>query len=272
MSQTALIDTNGLQATNIQIDQVLEIPDKDKRHNIYKIKSGDSLTILSKRYNIDINELARVNNLSPKSGLLIDSTLIIPAQGSASKQNSKAVVATRTLNVSEKRDKIVVANVVANKAVVANKVAATPTKKTVAPAAATRNNRSLTRHRVQYSELLSKIAKLYQVNVNSLAQANNMQLTDVLYFGQYLTLPNADNQVSSMATTRSSAISAPKSVSVPSKYVVRTGDTLMGVAKKFNSDFMVIAKLSGIEHYSHLAIGQTLTLPKNATLADSSSY
>lgn len=80
ISQTALIDANGLMAIDMKAGQLLQIPDKDQRHNLYRVQSGDSIDSLSKRYKIDSSDLARANNLSIKSRLPTNSTLIIPAR------------------------------------------------------------------------------------------------------------------------------------------------------------------------------------------------
>ena len=84
VTQTSLIDANGLMVINVKAGQLLNIPDKDQRHNLYKVQSGDSISSLSKKYKINSSELARVNNLNIQSRLLPDSTLIIPATSNRS--------------------------------------------------------------------------------------------------------------------------------------------------------------------------------------------
>lgn len=85
VTQTALIDSNGLMAINIKAGQRLHIPDKDQRHNLHRVQSGDSLNSLSRKYNIESTELALANNLSMQSRLLPNSTLIIPAKNMRNK-------------------------------------------------------------------------------------------------------------------------------------------------------------------------------------------
>lgn len=235
VTETNIIDANGLEASYIRIGQVLIIPDKDQAHNLYRVKSGDSLSSLSKKYSIDINKLASANNLSTKSSLFIDSTLIIPidkTSTSVRKKDSSEV--SKNLNISELRKEPTVAKV--------------SIKQTEA-----------TRHRIEYGDTLSKIAKVYQVSIPDLAKANNMALSDTLYFGKYLTIPGSTpkNNISSTTVQKKEVVK-----STTNKYIVRRGDTLMGVANKFDTDFRAIAKLSGISPYDFLAIGQTLTLPR----------
>lgn len=237
VTETNLIDANGLEASYIRIGQVLTIPDKNQSHNLYLVKSGDSLSSLSKKYNIDINKLASANNLSTKSSLFIDSTLIIPIyKTSTSVRKKDPSGVSKNLDISEVRKELTVAKV-------------------------SRNQTGPTKHRIEYGDTLSKIARVYQISISDLTKANNMALSDTLYFGQYLTIPTVKKDLGS--TGNKTVQKKEVANSTTKQYVVRRGDTLMGVANKFDTDFRAIAKLSGISPYDFLAIGQTLTLPKN---------
>ncbi|WP_201593994.1 LysM peptidoglycan-binding domain-containing protein [Psychrobacter vallis] len=250
VSKTALIDANGLTASMIKIGQVIDIPEKGTHHNIYKVKAGDNLSYLAKKYQIDITELARVNKLSPDSGLLIDSTLIIPSKLFAVNNTAKTANITTKLQTS---------NVVQSK----------PAKQ-IAMSSTTTNYQKPVRHQIKYGETLSIVANKYKVDVQSLARANNIGINDTLYFGKYLVIPTTER-----ANTRRviSNNNTTKPVATPSTYTVQPGNTLMGIANRYNTDFMQIAKLTGISPYDALAIGQKLTLPKGANIrAESEGY
>lgn len=264
VSQTALIDANGLEVSDLKIGQVLGIPDKNSTHNMYKVKMGDSLSSVAQKYNIDINELASLNKISPQSGLLIDSMLIMPtpkASTTASATNTPTTVRAAATKANKQAD-----NNTAKMIAVSDTVTTQPTTPAKPAAASTSRPKSSTQnsnqHRVEYGETLSKIADRYKVDVQSLAKANNISVTDTLYFGRYLTIPTTN----SAAGKTNSKVTA-KSMPAPRSYTVRRGDTLMGIANRFNTNFMEIAKLTGISPYDALEIGQTLTLPANATIA-----
>ena len=238
VSQIALTDANNLQVTDIKIGQTLNIPDKNKPHNLYKVEAGDSLSSISKKYNIALNDLAAVNKISPQAGLYIDSILIIPITGQGT-----AKQATATASAQSK-----------------------PTKPAVTVAS---NDKNATRHRITYGDTLSKIARTYKVTLNDLAKANNMMLSDTLYFGRELIIPTADGKpVASSSSSSSSSKNTPKTpktVLNSNKYVVRSGDTLTGIANQFNISLTDIATLNNIEQYNLLTIGQVLTLPTHAS-------
>lgn len=246
VSKTALIDTNGLQATHIQVGQVLDIPDKDAQHNIYKVQAGDSLTGVAKKFGIPLDDLAAANNLSPQSGLLIGSTLIISTKKSQKK--ARPITVARAIKVSTRS-----ASDDSRSAVAKPTVAVVNIKP----------NTKATRHRIAYGDSLSNIAKSYNVDIRALAAANDMGLDDTLYFGRYLTIPAEGGRVSAANNTRKVAKTAVK----PSHYTVQRGDTLMGIANKFNTSFIQIAKLTNINYNDELAIGQKLVLPSNAMMS-----
>lgn len=225
VSQTALIDTNGLVATNLKTGQILKVPNRDVNHNMYRVEAGDSLNSLSKRYNVDVETLASVNKLSADAGLLINSTLIIPVSDKAATKNTtagaKKVVTT-----------------------------ATPAAKSMASV-----DGSVTKYRIKYGDSLSQVSQLYNVSINQLAQENNMSINDPLYFGRYLTIP----------TTSTAPKVAVTSEPVANQYTIQAGDTLMGIAGKFNVGFMDIAELNGMDYNDNLITGKVLKIPSKVS-------
>lgn len=237
ISQMALINANGLQVTDLEIGQLLHVPDKNDRNNLYKVESGDTLSSLALKYKVDANELARINNLSPESGLLINSILTIPATGE--RALPKAPPKNNNSATSDNRQNITVTSKAGN---AANTKSSTTTESG--------------RYRVKYGDSLIKVAGLYNVDVNSLAKANDMSLKDPLYFGRYITIPAAGTVTRSAAVTTTAAVKP-----VNMQYAVQSGDTLMGIANKFKADFRQVAKLSGIDYNDGLKVGQILTIP-----------
>ena len=78
------------------------------------------------------------------------------------------------------------------------------------------------RHRVEAGETLASMAKKYRVTVAAIAEANNIERTVVLEPGMKLTIP----AVQPAAETKRLLVS----------YRVRRGDTLAGIADRFNVD------------------------------------
>lgn len=83
ISVNDLIDINGLSNTTLSIGQELYIPTikedeiVSNDYELYTVKKGDSLWLLSKKYNISVPELIDINNLTNLT-LSIDQKLLVP--------------------------------------------------------------------------------------------------------------------------------------------------------------------------------------------------
>lgn len=65
ISVNDLMNSNNLTSTLLQIGQILKIHNKnDIDNNTYKVQSGDTLYSVAKKYNIPIDKLKELNNLS----------------------------------------------------------------------------------------------------------------------------------------------------------------------------------------------------------------
>jgi LysM repeat protein len=104
-------------------------------------------------------------------------------------------------------------------------------------------------HVVHRGDTMWSIARRTGVDVNKLAVMNGMQPGDPLRAGQRLRLSNGDSGTGTSAAT-------PRKVT----YTVRTGDTLMQIAKLFQVSVTQIMAWNGIATRSAIAVGQKLTI------------
>lgn len=118
-------------------------------------------------------------------------------------------------------------------------------------------------HLVKKGETLYGIAKKYKLTVSELRAANNLSENDVIKAGQKLTIPAAD--IENAATLSSSNENTKPSVSGNStkteNYVVQKGDTLYGIAKKYNVKVSEIYALNGMSQKDVLKVGQKIKVP-----------
>lgn len=98
-------------------------------------------------------------------------------------------------------------------------------------------------HVVAAGETLSAIARCYGTTVTALVQANHIANPNLIFPGQRLIIPppNANPATSEF-------------------YVVRPGDTLAGIARKYGTTVEVLAQLNGLSNPSLIYVGQTLIL------------
>ena len=161
--------------------------------NYYTVQSGDSLWSISKKFGISVDELKQANNLT--SNLLsIGQNLYIP--------NKETDVITSEYVVSK-------------------------------------------------GDTLYGIAQKFGTTVDNLKSINNLT-TDSLAIGQILKIPSEE-------------------VSSTNTYTVKSGDTLYGIASKYNTTVDELKSLNNLESNT-LSIGQTLKIPSGPTSNNTSTY
>jgi membrane-bound lytic murein transglycosylase D len=114
-----------------------------------------------------------------------------------------------------------------------------------------------TRHRVRKGDTLSQIGRRYGVSVRSIQQTNNMGRRTLIRVNQTLLVPT------SSASRYADLGPAAPSDTVPGEavsYRVRRGDTLYGIARRYNTTPRSIASASGISVNKLLRIGERLTV------------
>lgn len=94
--------------------------------------------------------------------------------------------------------------------------------------------------KVAKGDTLYSISKRYDVSLNDLIKANNLEPPYSLNVGQSLKLP------------------------VSKYHVVQKGDTLYAIARKYNTDVSNLAKINGLESPYSLNVGQKIALSGNA--------
>jgi LysM repeat protein len=108
---------------------------------------------------------------------------------------------------------------------------------------------------VQWGDTLSRIARLFGTSVNDIAQANNISNPDLIYAGQRLEIPIDSEPPPPLPPP---VTPLPPATTV---YVVRAGDTLSAIARRFGTTVTAIAQENGIININFIQIGQQLRIP-----------
>lgn len=100
-----------------------------------------------------------------------------------------------------------------------------------------------TTYKVKNGDTLSGIAKKFNTTVNKLVSLNNIKNPNLIYVGQVLKVNGTVSTTSSIKKEY---------------YVVRNGDTLSGIAKKYKTSVNQLAKWNNIKNINLIYKGQKL--------------
>jgi len=120
------------------------------------------------------------------------------------------------------------------------------------------------RHRVRSGETLSTIAAKYNTSVRRIMQANNLSKSNYIVAGKTLKIPLRGSTV-----TAGSSTAAVNPADVPETHIVRRGDSLWIIAKRYGTTVKNIQALNGL-NTTNLSIGQELKI-REATATASAS-
>ncbi|AUG99322.1 N-acetylmuramoyl-L-alanine amidase AmiB [Prodigiosinella confusarubida] len=113
-------------------------------------------------------------------------------------------------------------------------------------------SRNTVRHTVSRGETLSGIAVRYGVSMAAIRDTNHLK-KDVVWVGQRLTIPVADNRVANVK-------SATKKVATVVKHKVERGDSLSSIATRYGVSMKEIQQANDMAS-NRVLLGQTLIIP-----------
>ena len=121
----------------------------------YKIKKGDTLFAVAKKFDTRIDVLLKLNNMQREDTILVGQDIIVPAAETSAEEEDKSVKKT-------------------------------PSGKTAQSA---KTEKPWKRYTVKKGETLLIVAKKHSVTLAALLKANNMKITDKLLSGQKIKIP-----------------------------------------------------------------------------------
>ena len=107
------------------------------------------------------------------------------------------------------------------------------------------------KYKIKSGDSLYAIAKKNHITVSKLRQANGMKKSETLKIGKVLKVPTKVAQ----KTTKKKSIKL-------SKYRIKKGDTLSGIARKHHTTIAKLAKTNGMKKGDTLKLGRTIKVPK----------
>ena len=198
----------------------------------YKVKPGDGLIALSRQFNVPTTTLATLNNIRTTDSLYVGQNLKVPANVDF----TTAPTAPTTSNS------------------VASSTSSSNTTASSSSSVATTN------YKVKSGDTLIGIANSVGISPEELAAVNtNFDAKARLQRGQTIKVPVTKDLVDRQLND--------KAVS----YKVKSGDTLTGVAQRYNIGLGDLAAANNLKTNSNLILGRTITIPANGTVSASST-
>ena len=262
VSVSDIIKLNNLGSSNIQVNQILMIPNKSGSNPnntiTYSVQKGDSLYSIAKKYNTTVNEIIKLNNLA-NNNLSIGQKLIIPENYNNKDMplpNYKNYIVKKGDNLySIARDNhIEVETIIKDNSLnsdflsvgqilkirILDNAISEQYEECFGNDYTPVSNNPIS-YTVNKGDSLYSIAKKYNTTVSELMKINNLNSIN-LSIGQILKIPNG-------TTNNNTEII----------YIVQKGDSLYQIAKKYNTTIDIIKRKNNLNN-NNLAIGQQLII------------
>jgi len=233
----------------------------------YTVKRGDTLINIAAVHEIDVQELAKLNNLSanhlvqvgqrlrvpevaPKTAEYTvqrgDSLIQLASRSAISVEELAALNSTSASRMLQVGERLIVPASATTSAAVSARAAPEPTAEPALAANPNRSNESAssgrtTTHTVKRGETLIGIAATHQLSVEELANLNNLRPNTMVQLGQRLRVPDNSPQVT--------------------EYRVKSGDTLGRLASRYGMSVAEFAAMNNMPSSRMLQQGERLTVP-----------
>ncbi|HLS66902.1 MAG TPA: LysM peptidoglycan-binding domain-containing protein [Pseudogracilibacillus sp.] len=249
----------------------------------YKVKQGDSLWAISQKYNTSVAQLKSLNKLSSD---IIYPGQVLEVDGSSAKKNSSSSSSTKssastykvksgdTLSAIAARHGVTVANLKSWNNLSSDLIfpgQALSVKKSSGSSSSSKSgsssSSSSSTYTVKSGDSLSKIASMHGISIKNLMDWNNLTST-LIFPGNKLVVKKG--AASSGGSSNSSSSGGSSSSGSSSTYVVKSGDTLSGIASKYGVTVNNLMKWNNLSSTT-IYIGDKLKVNGSSSGGGSSS-
>ena len=219
-------------------------PNEESITDTYTVKNGDTLYSISRRFNIPVDEIKRLNNLTSNT-LTIGQTLILNEEVNIepNPENGEVYIVQpgdTLFKIANNYDTTISDIIDLNNL---STTILTPGQTLLLP---NKNENTENTYIVKAGDTLYSIADKYNVTIDDIISSNNLTST-TLNIGKKLIIPTST--LEPVPTT-------------PSTYTVVPGDTLYSIARRFNTTVDELKFLNNLTNNT-LSIGEILTIPGN---------
>ncbi|MBB5172521.1 LysM peptidoglycan-binding domain-containing protein [Texcoconibacillus texcoconensis] len=265
---------NQLQSNVLSIGQTLVVAEDAKQGDeptpkptTYTVQSGDNLYAIARRFEITVDELRRLNNLSGDV-IRVGQTLKLSGEGeekpdqatpSEEETTTYTVKAGDNLSTIARQfdttvDELRRLNNLSGDLLQIGQTLTVSGKGEEKPDLDSPSEEEMTTYTVKAGDSLSAIARRFDTTVDELRRLNNLS-GDLLRVGQTLTVTGkGEEELPDQASP---------SEEETTTYTVRAGDSLSAIARRFDTTVDELRRLNNLSG-DILRVGQTLTVSREA--------
>ncbi len=205
---------------------------------LYEVQPGDTLFSISKQFNTSIDILQGINELGDSVAIVAGQTIAVPSIDEVSYEDYVVAADDSLPSIAERYDTDVTVLMSLNEIADERDLAAGQTilvpRIDVARFAV---------HIVQTADTLFDISRLYNTTVAQLRSLNGLEGGSDLAAGRSIIVPRVDE-------------------TLLDRYIVRSGDSLYSIAKRFDVELPVLQALNQLADMRDIRVDQALLVPK----------
>ena len=211
----------------------------------YTVQPGDSLFSIAARFNVSISQLATINKIYDVNTLNVGQVLLLPDPIPGASGQSPIVI-TSNYGITGTTYQPAYTTPIYTPPVVTYPGGTTVTTVT-----------TYTSYVVRPGDFLSAIADRFGTTPGAILSANAIANPNLLYVGQWLTIPHTRTNVSPPVVRVAPRINYGSG----RVYIVQPGDILFGIAARFGRNVYSIAQANGILDLNAIYVGEPLLIP-----------
>lgn len=238
-----------------EIPDTTEPEDTNENNNSYiryKIKKGDTLYKIARKYNTTVNEIVKINKIQNPNKIYTGETLLIPTKNNTVSRGSDNT--NNTVYIVKRGDNLwkiakdyntTVANIIRNNNI-RNPSMIYPGQKLIIFRGTENIRYKYSSYTVKRGDNLWKIANKYKTTVNILARINGIRNINRIYINQKIRIP-INIEIGNYDSGHN-------------LYTVKKGDTLSKIARIYNVTVQEIANLNSIKNINDIYVGEQLRI------------